>query len=69
MYVLCVVSGCCFCLQCPYIRTLHICNVFSCICLCAVCVVCVCRFVQFADSGYEADPEIDRIEQQVSQCC
>ena len=24
------------------------------------------RFVQFADSGYEADPEIDRIEQQVS---
>lgn len=32
--------------------------------LCYVSVAC--RFVQFADSGYEADPEIDRIEQQVS---
>ena len=31
-----------------------------------VLCVCVSRFVQFADSGYEADPEIDRIEQQVS---
>ena len=30
------------------------------------CTSVVGRFVQFADSGYEADPEIDRIEQQVS---
>ena len=30
------------------------------------CMSVVDRFVQFADSGYEADPEIDRIEQQVS---
>ena len=35
--------------------------------VCCVVYLCVvCRFVQFADSGYEADPDIDRIEQQVS---
>ena len=38
-------------------------------CCCGVLCGVLCgvyRFVQFADSGYEADPDIDRIEQQVS---
>ena len=48
------------------VHTTHTCSMFSHICLYAVCVVCVRRFVQFADSGYEADPEIDGIEQQAS---
>ena len=27
--------------------------------------VCVCRFVDFSDSGYEADPEISELENKV----
>ena len=70
MYILCVlcVVRCLLLLPAMSIqRTPVACSAIS-VYVQYVCV-CVRRFVQFADSGYEADPEIDRIEQQVSQCC
>ena len=54
--------------QCIHVASCTSTTCYSLLLCCGVmcCLSVVGRFVQFADSGYEADPEIDRIEQQVS---